>query len=280
MAWVFDQSQATHDTRLVMLALANVLDQYGRHGWPSHGSLAKAAKVDERTVRRVLDKARELGEVDWIDVAGRVKAGRSRRLYWFPTMLGDRPAWDEEIGERFGLTPDQLSGVNEGRHRTAVRATPDNGAADTGQPRPPYKEEPPYNPPLDPSFARPTFDDFWKLYPRHTAKGAARASWDKRVKAGADPRELVERAGVYAEWCDRAGQEPRFIPHASTWLNQERDADDLPDAARMRNGNNGNGRGHKYDVSDAWDEIRGMVKNDAGRVGAHQQAAVRKLPGD
>jgi hypothetical protein len=76
------------------------------------------------------------------------------------------------------------------------------------------------NPPESP------FDSFWRLYPRHTGKEAARKSWI---------RQELNRKGdlVIAALTDqkRAGmfrtEEPRFIPHPATWLNQARWEDEI-----------------------------------------------------
>ncbi len=62
------------------------------------------------------------------------------------------------------------------------------------------------------------FEQFWEIYPRHTARGAAQDAWRKRVNGNA--LDVLERARCYA--LDPNLPEPQFIPHASTWLNQRR----------------------------------------------------------
>lgn len=69
------------------------------------------------------------------------------------------------------------------------------------------------------------FDRFWAAYPRRIAKGQARKAWAKAIKA-ADPERIIERAGRFA--AQRGNEDPKFTPHASTWLNGERWAD-VPD---------------------------------------------------
>ena len=63
------------------------------------------------------------------------------------------------------------------------------------------------------------FDDFWKVYPRKVAKGAAAKAWRSAVKK-ADVEVIVKAAEKY-RWPD----DPKFIPHPATWLNSERWAD-------------------------------------------------------
>ncbi|HCX13922.1 MAG TPA: hypothetical protein DGZ24_01240 [Rhodospirillaceae bacterium] len=81
-----------------------------------------------------------------------------------------------------------------------------------------------------------SFEDFWKAYPRKTQKAIARESYDKIVFMGkvtdtlgvtvlarATPEELLEAALAF-RWKVRIEDETpeRFIPLASTWLNQSR----------------------------------------------------------
>ena len=77
------------------------------------------------------------------------------------------------------------------------------------------------------------FDDFWKVYPLHIGKIAARKAWAKALKI--DPGSaIIEGAVRYASDPNR---EPGFTAHPTTWLNQGRwDDDPLP--PRL----NGNGK--------------------------------------
>ena len=63
-----------------------------------------------------------------------------------------------------------------------------------------------------------SFDSFWSVYPRKTAKGAATAAWVKALKK-ATPEEIIKAAVSYR---DDPNREEGFTAHASTWLNQER----------------------------------------------------------
>ena len=69
------------------------------------------------------------------------------------------------------------------------------------------------------------FDEFWMLYPRKVAKASARKAWKKLTEA-----QQLEAAKAIANHCQywkakETGLE--FIPHAATWLNQERWEDEL-----------------------------------------------------
>lgn len=77
-----------------------------------------------------------------------------------------------------------------------------------------------------PTSDSPEFTKFWQAYPRKIGKGAARASWASHVvAAGVDPTEVITAAERLA--AARQGQDPKFTPHPSTWLNQQRWEDTL-----------------------------------------------------
>lgn len=72
------------------------------------------------------------------------------------------------------------------------------------------------------------FDEWWETYPRKEGKGKARDAWRAKRLTPADVPRLtsaVERQRHTEQWQREGG---RFIPHPSTWLNQER-WDDEPE---------------------------------------------------
>lgn len=65
------------------------------------------------------------------------------------------------------------------------------------------------------------FEDFWAAYPRRVGKAAARRSWEKAMKVTTP--DVIGAALRAAEW----PEDPQYIPHPATWLNQGR-WDDQP----------------------------------------------------
>jgi hypothetical protein len=61
------------------------------------------------------------------------------------------------------------------------------------------------------------FEEFWSIYPRRVAKGAALKAWTKALRDV--PADTV-LAGARAYAAAREGQEPRYTKHPTTWLNQ------------------------------------------------------------
>ena len=69
------------------------------------------------------------------------------------------------------------------------------------------------------------FETWWKAYPRKTAKGNAKAPY-KTARKKASAEVLLDAVAAYAK--SMAGKDPKFIAHASTWLNGERWLDEAP----------------------------------------------------
>lgn len=71
--------------------------------------------------------------------------------------------------------------------------------------------------------AEGAFTDFWSLYPRKVAKGAARKAWAKALKS-TDAESII--TALKAQLPAWQQSDPKFVPHAATWLNGERWADE------------------------------------------------------
>ena len=76
-----------------------------------------------------------------------------------------------------------------------------------------------------------SFDEFWKLYPNKTGKGAARKAFEKMKCAGIIEKikAAVESQRKSEQWRKDGGQ---YIPHPATWINQERWDDEGLQATR------------------------------------------------
>ena len=72
------------------------------------------------------------------------------------------------------------------------------------------------------------FDRFRAAYPRRPDNPWSRVkpAFEKALKAGVDPEELIRAAAAYAEQCKALGKDPKFIFYASTFLNK-RDYEDF-----------------------------------------------------
>jgi DNA-binding transcriptional ArsR family regulator len=68
------------------------------------------------------------------------------------------------------------------------------------------------------------FDDAWTAYPRKIGKGNAKKAWLSAIKK-TDEASLCAALNAYIE--SIAGNDSKYIPHLSTWLNGERWGDDI-----------------------------------------------------
>lgn len=68
------------------------------------------------------------------------------------------------------------------------------------------------------------FDRFYQMYPRKIGKGAAKKAFFLALKKSS-AQKIIDAALEYNRAC--AGKDKKFIPHPSTWLNQERWDDEV-----------------------------------------------------
>ena len=70
-----------------------------------------------------------------------------------------------------------------------------------------------------------TFENFWLQYPRKIGKLTAKRSWEKLSLD--NQQKALEAIVEHRKYWVAKGTDWEFIPHASTWLNQERFEDEL-----------------------------------------------------
>ena len=70
-----------------------------------------------------------------------------------------------------------------------------------------------------------TFENFWSQYPKKVGKLTAKRSWEKLSQE--NQQKALEAIVEHRKYWSAKGTEWEFIPHASTWLNQERFEDEL-----------------------------------------------------
>jgi len=81
------------------------------------------------------------------------------------------------------------------------------------------------------SDASDVFGEFWTMYPRKEGRGKAREAWLKAVKR--TPAETILE-GLRRLLPSLERRERRYIPHPSTWLNQERWLDEPDEQLPIR----------------------------------------------
>jgi hypothetical protein len=69
------------------------------------------------------------------------------------------------------------------------------------------------------------FEDFWALYPKKVAKGAAIKAWSKLTKC--EKEEVIFIMPKHIKYWSVKGVEKEYIPYPASWLNQLRWLDEL-----------------------------------------------------
>lgn len=101
------------------------------------------------------------------------------------------------------------------------------------------EEDPPQKTIFGTPITNLAFDDFWQLYPKKADKGRALTAWNKicRKKAQERPTWETIRKALQDQKKSERWQNPKYIPHPTTWLNQSRWLDD-PEQMKSFSSNN------------------------------------------
>ncbi len=81
---------------------------------------------------------------------------------------------------------------------------------------------------LPPAVSIPDrFEEWWRSYPRKVGKPKALAAWGRKIKTN-DLQTVIEGTRLWVEYYSAEKTEPQFIPHPTTFLNEERFRDTPP----------------------------------------------------
>lgn len=231
----------TSTQKLCLLVLAEWAEQDGSDCFPAIESIAEKAGVNEKTVRRSLDSTALLG---WFTRQHRQSTRGWKHFNYtlmLPLAVDTRPARSatqpgmvsgankdapDTESTRTGDLPDTVStakgesnactGLSVPLHRTLCPDAPGTESTEVSNElgeevgeRSLFKQHP-----VD------RFSEFWKAYPRKDAKKAAEKIWErKKLDQSADRiiADVAARIADPGQWTD-----PKFIPYATTYLNQVR----------------------------------------------------------
>lgn len=202
--------------RLFAILHAEWADRDTGRLWPTHRTIANAAGIHPGSVRRLLDELRDLGAVSWhprYDAAGDLTSN----VYTLHHARGGTRN-SARTGPRISARENQNQLEPESTHtRDAHECAPVN------------LFDPPRS--VRPEGARARrkvddeFNDFWEHWPRKVGRAAAVKAFAAAVRRDGLP--AVESGwNRWLTWWDDQATERRFIPHASTWLNQARYLED------------------------------------------------------
>jgi hypothetical protein len=106
------------------------------------------------------------------------------------------------------------------------------------------------------------FDEFWAVYPRKTAKPAAQKAYRAAIKRKAKHADIMAGAQRFAQ----SRPDPKFTPHPSTWLNQDRFNDTFAPATSAT-----------PTTTDRRNDLRNRIAERQGREGVVDPRTIRQL---
>lgn len=221
LTWAFDQPISATD-KVVLLALADHASDRGEC-WPSVSLLMQRAYVGERTVQRALQSLEDGG---FIIRERRQRENGSDTSNLYRLML---TKVSQGVSAEVSVDQRKSGGVNLAPHPKSggegVTGTGGEGVTQTGgegglhdTPRTVIKnhQEEPSSISSDADF-----EEFWAAYPKrpNNPRKKAMAAY-RKARKNVSQKQLLTAVALYAAYM--AGEDPKFVAMAATWLNDER----------------------------------------------------------
>jgi len=184
MAWAAKQSCKNSLTKLVLLMLANYSDE-NNSTYPSYKHLAKLCECNERSIMRAI---KSLYDDDLVSVEKRfTDTGKQTSNRFILNMIrGDRIDTQRVTNN----TPNTIRDIQPNNTKRGDK----------------YASE---------------FLEWWNAYPRNDgSKAKAYEIWKRVVDKDIDARDLFLKTCKFKR--TTIDKDKKFIPHATTWLNQRR----------------------------------------------------------
>jgi DNA-binding transcriptional ArsR family regulator len=229
-AWNLQDDRLKSGPAFTLIYLADLAD-HEHSCYPGVPAIAAKVRVAKSTVQEHLKTLLALGLITK-ERRNRPNGSRTSNRYYLQ-ITTDTTA--TTAGEPAALSPES-GRAPEGatKVRIPVTLSPESGDSRSGirgailDP-----SEDPSGDPTDHTLElvavdaapEPSFDDFWKAYPRHEGKAAAEKAFAK-ARLLVPAAQLVAAAVTYRDHPAR-NQNPKYLPHASTWLNGQRWEDEL-----------------------------------------------------
>lgn len=232
--WTSEQvMESSPLARLLFLGIWNFCDDSGVH--PLKPVSLKALifpgdDIDSTTIRRLLDELSTngllvlyaVGEKEYLQVTGWHHQRIDKPTFKFPTAESGIPLKTKTSPKKF----------DEPSKNTPIPLVEDSGTERRGG-----------NQELSIKFdLKASFASFWKLYPRKVGKAAAEKKFATKCKDQDTFELIIASTGDHIAHAWNLA-EMNFIPHAATWLNQERWNDEVshvrPQATNNGSGNSG-----------------------------------------
>ena len=189
MTWAAKRPCKNSLNKLVLLMLANYADENNRT-WPSYKHLAELCECTERSVMRAVQSLQEEGALAiWPRYTPDGK--QTSNLFILHVEWGDKK-------DRVGVTKTTPNTVNNILNNNIDRGDKND--------TPKYCQD---------------FEDWWMMYPRNDgSKKKAYELWQRVTKKEIEIEKLHRATFKFMK--ASIGKDRKFLPHATTWLNQGR----------------------------------------------------------
>jgi Helix-turn-helix domain len=232
------------------IVLAGYVNQRSGDAWPTQETLANAVAVNIRSVRRTIAELVERGHLEVVSSRGWHRPNSYRPIWKDRTAT---PGLDPSRPDSSVRSSARKTGHLDPQDRTSTPSRPDiwrqldrtarpsriiertiegtiDTRADARESDCPDRDLLGDQQPITPQRSATTrrratpkvepegFDEFYRVYPRQVARGAAENAYKRIIANGAaTPAEMHNGAMRYA--AERTGEPERFTKHPATWLN-------------------------------------------------------------
>lgn len=193
MAWAAKRPCKNPINKLVLLMLANYADE-NNETWPSYSHLANLCECSERTAMRAVKALEEDGA---LTIEQRFSEGgkQTSNRFVLHVSRGDK-------NDRVGVTKTTPNTVRDIHIDNSLRGDKNSTPNDSQK----YCQD---------------FEDWWTMYPRNDgSKKKAYELWQRVTKKEIDVKTL--NLATFKFMKASIGKDKKFLPHATTWLNQGR----------------------------------------------------------
>jgi hypothetical protein len=189
LAWASKQKTGSSNSKLVLLMLANFANEKNEC-YPSFKKLCELTELSRATVIRCIKVLEQGGMIERKERFTQFEGGnrQTSNLYLLKLAL---EGYQAETHEYHTDTPPSIIVTP---HITSNK---------------------------EPNMYEEDFELFWKEYPRNDgSKKKAYDNWKKVTKKIIDKQELFKLCREYGKI--HRGKDVKFVPHCTTWLNQQR----------------------------------------------------------
>lgn len=178
-----------------------------KSGWMLNvRAVATQLGMSKNTVSSAMQELETLGYVtrEWQTTEGGVRNGMKYLIFDKPAGRAGVPKTGTRVSQFLGAQERGIPQIGTHKEEQSFKK---NNPKEEQNPKTEFGAE---------------FDAFWKSYPRKAGKQKAQTKFEEQISNGASPDDLVKASTNFRAETERQQTEMRYIPHPSTFLNQER----------------------------------------------------------